>query len=294
MTVPGASDTAIGSPAGGEVAPFPPAATTIIPEPDTGVQSGPVEPAPAPPAPTEPPTVIRLPSAVDTLSYDRLDAATLAQQQAQRDAIVSALIDAQQRTTANLLDLGIRRGFSADELARDAKQSIGLTERQARAVANFRTMLETNDPAALDRMLRDRRFDPSINGAILEGEPLDDARIDRMVARYAERMRAYRAKTIARTETMNAANAAKRNMWEQAIKRGVAGRNEVRRFWLVNLDERTCLACASVPMMNPDGVGMDEQYATLDGPVDGPTLHPNCRCSEAFSIGYFVAQNQAA
>lgn len=161
--------------------------------------------------------------------------------------------------------------------ARSIKQLIGLTERQVNAVTNFRRLLESGSSEALDRELRDHRFDGTIEGAIREGRKLPADQIAMMVQRYADRMLNMRAETIARTETINAARLGTQNAWHQAREKGLLS-NSLRQQWMVTPDDRLCEFCQQVPDMNPDGVPLGGQFETPFGPVDGPTLHPNCRC----------------
>jgi len=37
--------------------------------------------------------------------------------------------------------------------------------------------------------------------------------------------------------------------------------------------------CQSVAERNPDGVGLDEDFESEDGPQDDPPIHPRCRCT---------------
>jgi hypothetical protein len=171
-------------------------------------------------------------------------------------------------------------GGHPSEQARQIRSLIGLTENQADAVANFRRLLEARDPEALTRGLRDRRFDSTLL-RVLGDEGVDDLsaeQIDRMVERYASRMLDFRANTIARTETISAARIGTQNAWVQATENGLLDRADVRQGWMVTPDDRLCIYCAAVPALNPDGVRLGEQFITPLGPVDGPTLHPQCRC----------------
>lgn len=171
-------------------------------------------------------------------------------------------------------------GGHPEEQARRIRSLIGLTENQADAVSNFRTLLETRDSRALQRALRDRRFDGTLN-RVLGDEAVDDLtpeQIDRMVERYASRMLDFRANTIARTETINAARLGTQGAWTQATENGLLVRSKVRQGWMVTPDDRLCIYCAEVPLLNPDGVPLGGQFQTALGPVDGPTLHPLCRC----------------
>lgn len=177
---------------------------------------------------------------------------------------------------ANALEFG---GHPTEQ-ARQIRSLIGLTENQADAVANFRRLLTDRDPAALDRALRDKRFDGTLN-RVLGDEGVDDLsgeQVDQMVERYASRMLDFRANTIARTETINAARIGTQNAWVQASENGLLERSKIRQGWMVTPDDRLCIYCAAVPDLNPDGVPIGSQFKTPLGPVDGPTLHPNCRC----------------
>lgn len=166
------------------------------------------------------------------------------------------------------------------EQARQIRQLIGLTESQADAVSNFRHLLETRDREALTRALRDKRFDGTLRRALGENPTADlsQDQIDRVVQRYGERMLNARAENIARTETINAARLGTQNAWVQATENGWLDRAKVRQGWMVTPDDRLCMWCAAVPLLNPSGVPLGQSFETPLGPVDGPTLHPQCRC----------------
>jgi SPP1 gp7 family putative phage head morphogenesis protein len=83
-----------------------------------------------------------------------------------------------------------------------------------------------------------------------------------------------RAETIARTETMNASLEGQRQMWDQAIEQGYLTGNESRE-WIANVG-----ACDDCEELNGTTAPLDGAYDSSFGPVDGPPLHPNCRCSE--------------
>jgi hypothetical protein len=171
-------------------------------------------------------------------------------------------------------------GGHPTEQARQIRSLIGLTESQADAVANFRDMLENGDREALTRAMRDRRFDGTLRQALGDNPTatLSPEQIERMTGRYAERMLNMRAETIARTETINAARLGTQAAWRQAAEDGLLDMNTIRQGWMVTPDDRLCVYCAAVPLLNPEGVPLGQQFSTPLGPVDGPTLHPLCRC----------------
>jgi hypothetical protein len=113
----------------------------------------------------------------------------------------------------------------------------------------------------------------------IEAGELTPAFINDMEALYAQRLIAARAETIARTETLGAANWGAQESWRQAVQDGGLP-GEVKQFWIVTPDDRLCPICVEIPGMNPDGVGLGEPFETPEGPVEGPPApHPNCRCS---------------
>lgn len=79
-----------------------------------------------------------------------------------------------------------------------------------------------------------------------------------------------RARTIARTETMRAANEGQKQMWYQAEKDGSLGKGG-KMTWIVTPDDRLCDICEEME---------GEEADIHDGfDIDGPPAHPNCRCT---------------
>ena len=152
--------------------------------------------------------------------FDPIDPAVTAAQAEARDEFVQQLANSVEAVIDQDIRQGITGGLNATEIAEVIQDTLGLTARQAMAVENFRVLLQNGSPAALNRALRDRRFDPTIQRAI-DGDVLTDAQIDKMVARYTERSIAHRARTIARQEALTAANAGRAAAWQQfAGRRG--------------------------------------------------------------------------
>lgn len=152
----------------------------------------------------------------------------------------------------NIVLRAFQSGGHPTQQAKQIKSLIGLTDRQATAAANYRAAL------------------------VEEGRKADQ--VERMAAKYSDRLLRMRAVTIARTETMRASNAGQHAAWQQAANDGFLNRNTVRRRWIVTPDDRLCIYCAAVPAMNPDGVPLDGMFMTPLGPVLYGPLHPQCRC----------------
>lgn len=134
-----------------------------------------------------------------------------------------------------LLD-GIRRGVNPRQQAVAIRASIGLTTNQVKAVNNYRDLLENNSKKVLQRKLRDKRFDRTINRAIREGKTLERVKIDRMVTRYRERYLKYRANTIAQTEALSAVHRGKEEMFNNAILQGHIAAEQLEGTWVTIQD----------------------------------------------------------
>lgn len=137
------------------------------------------------------------------------------------------------------------------EAARLIRNVVGLTELQSDAVLNMQV-----------KLLAQGKLDEAVRKA---GE------------RYAARLLRYRAETIARTETIAAANEGQRQLWKQAQERGFLKATQ-RRRWITTPDERLCPVCKA----------LNGKTATLGEPFPGgymnPPAHPNCRCATGLSF----------
>lgn len=197
----------------------------------------------------------------------------------------------QRQSVRAALTEALQSGAGPIQAARVFRGSIGLTETQRQAVANYRRLLETGDLAALSRDLRDRRFDLSVRRAAA-GEPLGAQRIARMVDRYRERYIQYRAETIARTESLRILSQARTEALAQVVEDVALPRDQVRRVWRATLDDRVRDTHAE---MDGQIRGMDEPFvspsgALLPDPGDGSLGAPaseviNCRCTVLIEIG---------
>lgn len=158
--------------------------------------------------------------------------------QENRLRLVREITDSQRRAIREAMQSGVERGLNPIDQARAFRDAIGLTQRQVQAVNNYRRLLSTNDPEALQRALRDRRFDATTRRAIKDGKPLSKRQIDNMVARYRERMHKHRSEVIARTEGLRAVHEGTHSMFRQAVADGKMGADDVMREWNTAGDER--------------------------------------------------------
>jgi hypothetical protein len=193
------------------------------------------------------------------------------------------LADEQLDTVKSVLIEAAKTGAPPAEIARRIRQSIGLAADQAQAVGRYRQELKALDPSALQRGLRDQRYDAVFQKAIADQQPLSLERLDRMVDAYHRKYLAYRAMTIARTEGVAAANNGHMAAVQDLLDRN-PGMTVVKR-WIATLDERT----------RPDHRGLNDQIVVgIDTPFQcdsgdqirwpGDQQAParaviNCRCA---------------
>ena len=135
------------------------------------------------------------------------------------------------------MTLAIRQGMGPRPLAVLIGQVVGLHSKQAKALALYVASL-----AATPKLTQQQQ----------------EAR----AAKLAARLRRQRALTIARTETMRAANMGQQLLWKQAQAQGLIDPTRVVREWIVTRDDRTCPICRP---MDGKRVGLDQPWRTLDG-----------------------------
>lgn len=161
---------------------------------------------------------------------------------------------------------------------------IGLTSQQAEWARRYEIELGGGvvppDAGALDRKLRDRRFDRTIAKAIREGTPIPAETRQAMIAAYRNRALRYRAETIALNEASTSLHASQIEAWDQAIERGAVVESKVRRFWVTAGDDHVRPLHRQVPGMNKEGVGLHSEFQTPKGPAMQPgwRFDPGCRC----------------
>ena len=157
---------------------------------------------------------------------------------------------------ARLIERAFTEGIPVNKLSRlIVEDGIGLTERQARAVLNFRRRLERN--TELD---------------------LTDAALNAKVDRYAAGLLRYRSETIARTEVIRASREGTQEAWRQAIDEGLIDTGRYGQMWDAVEDSRQADDDVC-PDLNGQIVPFGGQFVIDGEAYDGPPAHPNCRCS---------------
>ena len=144
------------------------------------------------------------------------------------------------------------------QAAKAIRSTVGLTPRLAEAVTNFRGSLVADGVAA--------------------------SRAQSKAGKYADKLRAYRADMIARTETVTAANQAQQATWHDAAAEGlISVQNSVRVWHVIDDDRLDLLICAP---MDEQRVALNEHFVTGDGRfIMTPAAHPGCRCFLSIDLG---------
>lgn len=233
----------------------------------------------------------KLGNALTALSFDPTYPRAAALMRTNTLEFVREMTRAQREATRAALVEALQTGAGPAETARLLRDSIGLTEYQRRAVANYRALLEAGDAAALARDLRDRRFDSSVRRAAEDDEPLGADKIDRMVEQYQNRFLQYRGENIARTEAQRTVGEARRESLGQVLEQIGEPRSAVRRTWVTTEDGRERDTHSE---MDGQQRGIDEPYESPSGarlmfPGDSSLGAPasevvNCRCTEMFDV----------
>ncbi|CAB4190440.1 Phage head morphogenesis domain containing protein [uncultured Caudovirales phage] len=173
------------------------------------------------------------------MSFDMTNPEALAWAQVRSAELVTAIQDEARATIRAIVTDGFESGMAPRDMAKLIRSTVGLTERDARAVA--------------------RRFSE------LSADGVKDALVKS--ERYAAKLLRSRSMTIARTETMRASNEGQQQLWNQALNQG----------YLTGKERKTWIAADPCPICAPmDGAitGIKEQFA-----IPGPPAHPNCRCT---------------
>lgn len=219
--------------------------------------------------------------------FDKLNPAVREQVDTYKLGRIREISTAQRETIRAVLRQAIVDGAPPDAMARQIKESIGLTTAQAAMVRNFRLQLQSLDARALDRQLRDKRYDRTVRKAIDSGTPLEAEQIDKMVDAYQRRFVALRAMTIARTEALRAENYG--NL--AGIRQMLAENPDmtVVKTWLATEDDRT--RDTHRELDGKQSLGIDTPFLTTQGSIiryphdpDAPPEETiNCRCTLRFT-----------
>lgn len=216
-----------------------------------------------------------------TVSFDPSDPVSAERIRQNRLEFIRQVTESQRDAIRQAVSEAFEQGAGSRQTARVFRDAIGLTDRQEAAIRNYRRLLERGSAQALARDLRDRRFDSRVARA--DEEPLSNQQIDRMVRRYRERYRQFRAETIARTEGVRAMSVGQDEALRQVTEQADIDPSRVRRVWNRTADARTRDAH---DVMQGQEVGLNEPFVDGEGnqlmfpgdPSAPPSTTIQCRC----------------
>lgn len=202
---------------------------------------------------------------------------------------VQRFTDSQREATRIALSNALEAGQPPTAAAAVFQSSIGLAPVQVLQVARYRQALERASATALDRQMRDMRFDPIVEAAVESGEPIAPAKINQMVEAYRRRSIAFRATTIARTEALRVMSEAQEAAMRQIMRQADISQNQVEQTWIANDDERTRNTHVH---LNGQKQPLGSPFISISGArlrYPGDPLAPaeevvNCRCRRVFRV----------
>lgn len=206
-----------------------------------------------------------------------------------RQRLITNLTLDQRAASLATIQNGLARGLHPQQLAGELKASLGLTPLQQQQVEGYRRLLEQGSTRALQRELRDRRFDGTVRRAVRTGRPLTQHQINRMVDRYREKLVQYRAGVVAQTEALGAVNEAEDEMWQQAVESGAIDPATVKNIWHIspvveNRDSHLAMN-GQVRAFGESFVSGDGFFLRFPGDPAAPASEVvNCHCVVARTI----------
>jgi len=163
-------------------------------------------------------------------------------------SLVVDISEGQRKRLRRILSWNFERGMRPESVLAEIEATVGLTETQAQWVLTRQDL------------------------AIARGAPAGQARQD--AQRFADKLLKRRAKTIARTETIDAHTKGLKDAWNIAKENGFI-QPGTTKVWVAMEDERTSDICEE---LNGQEVPFDQPFdSSIVGPVERPPAHPNCR-----------------
>lgn len=236
------------------------------------------------------------------ISFNNVNAAAVQWAHAESMSMVEDNSRTDVKGIQQVLGEGVAAGWGPDKVARQVREHITSTRPQHRAATkrrntwlleealkvpkgagDFFTLNEIvgSPPDGKDKWtlsdLEEAAKDSAIPDLIYDGllDSKAKKRIDKRAKRFREAQNRQRAKTIARTEMIGAANAGQEKLWERGIEKGWLEDDEVEREWLASVDERIEVICEGLDgTRSPIGKG-----ELFGGTYPHPPAHPNCRCA---------------
>jgi SPP1 gp7 family putative phage head morphogenesis protein len=222
------------------------------------------------------------PDAGMLVRFDLLNPKALRWAEEHAAALVREVTEETRGAIRDAIARAFSEGLTADETARRIRSLIGLTTRQALAVENYARFLDGVDVDNLSDADKERLRRGGLRAnqfGTLRASGMSEEQVESLLEGYQARLIRERAETIARTETITAANAGQHELWRQALAHGWIGPATSRKWIATPGSDRTCSSCMA---LHGVVVGLDEPFP---GGLMHPTRHPRCRCATALVFG---------
>jgi len=196
---------------------------------------------------------------------------------------------------------GLEAGKNPRVVANRIGDAIGLPPNYERAVARFRSELESGDRAALRRVLGRGTIrtpdgteitrsghaggkglgtrDLAMLDRMLGDKPLTPKQVERMTEAYRKRLLALNTEAHARSIALDSQRLAQRNSWQSAIDRGIVDVSRLQRTRVEVMDTRTR---PSHRLLHGETVGFNQPYS--NGEMVAGESEYGCRAIERFTL----------
>lgn len=176
---------------------------------------------------------------------------------------------------------GNAAGVNPRDVARGLRDVVGLGRSQAEWVSNLRTELEAGRyGAALDRELLNGPIRQTVTAAQRAKRSLTPAQIDRIVAGYGAKWRAWHAETIARTTSLDLLRSGTIARARAAQQSGAYGDAQITKRWVTRLDGRERDAHRA---LNGTTIPLNARWLDDGVSRDVPGGY-NCRCAVVLRV----------
>lgn len=209
-----------------------------------------------------------------TIAFDSLNPDAITGIRQIETRVITTMEDGVRESVRAFVENGLRDGRAASSVAKEIRSVVGLAPNQERAVASFRTLLEGGNREALQRALRDKRFDTTLDRVLgKNGEGLSADQVEKMVDAYRRRSIAMNANTIARTASGDAVKLGQHYSIQSAVERGIYDGDRLQKTWVGVMDSRE----------RPEHVAMEGETVPWDGQFSNGETIPgqstySCRC----------------
>lgn len=200
--------------------------------------------------------------------------------------LVRGLTKETREVVSNILVDGTRRSANPHQVARDIRDSIGLTPSQEAAVRSYRRALESQDWSnALSRELSSGQGDRTIRRLQRDGGALTPKQVDSLVGRYRDNALKWRAETIARTETLRNVHAGLDEAMHQAVERRDVKVEQLVKEWIhagrggKSRPDHIAMSGTQVPFNDVFTFSDGTKMRYPGDPRAGAEHTANCRCT---------------